>query len=865
MNNKKVVSSKKLNQNIISIFLWSLMFSGLILLIDIYDIPSSVINKVPMEASIIVICLLLVVFALVLYNGHFLDLCKFPQINLIDNASTCVMCVSLICTVAWRFWLNQHTYKYMISLIFCILFGIVFIGRHTYILKYEKTDFIQDNIYDLKDIYEGKLKSYSETPVFVSEQDVSYDLLNRSGIINYLYMSIIRCKSDSAFVIGLEGEWGSGKTTIINNVKSKLENDNDTIIIDSFDPWMYGTQDALLMAMYDSILQKTDIKYSIFYEKKILKSLSNMLVDHYKAGGIAQNLLFPKHNDYEQTREIKTKLKQYIEKTNKNFVFFVDNMDRAEGNNIIFLIRLIGTIFDLPNIVYVLSYDRNRLNEILKDTTKINPKYVEKIINQEIRVPILQVEQLKKVYGTCIWNILKCYGVKEDDMSNFHSLIECIFASVKDLRMFKRMINSAFVSAFCQKNNLYKRDLLALEVIRFLQPELYSQINENKTFFVSHDRIIYNDIYYESIDIEKFNSEGKAFYENIFDKYGEYKCLLIEMFPYAKRVADKNELQSKYSYSNSDYDEISRNTRICSGKYFDLYFSYGDNEYLKIGKDIADMVEDIIKIKDEDQICDYMYNRIVNIPDDTQREWFERLESYLSLIPAEKKYILAKCIFDNIYIVDSSQLFMALNAQSRAVLNVELLLEKTEINRMREFAEGITDEYDKLYIIDQLIYWFKNTRSQHTDVVKERENILNEKISEMCEKVIEKNIDIYDDPYYVQYNIWGLIRYLNIKENREEILHAYFAKIINKKNIFRVIGDMISTSVGRGYGYKIDEEKLKLFFEDETIIDSILENIVPKTQSEEFVLKVYQKYKSDETDIWGEKQILSPIEIKLRL
>ena len=135
----------------------------------------------------------------------------------------------------------------------------------------------------------------------------------------------------------------------------------------------------------------------------------------------------------------------------------------------------------------------------------------------------------------------------------------------------------------------------------------------------------------------------------------------------------------------------------------------------------------------------------------------------------------------------------------------------------------------------------------------------------MCEKVIEKNIDIYDDPYYVQYNIWGLIRYLNIKENREEILHAYFAKIINKKNIFRVIGDMISTSVGRGYGYKIDEEKLKLFFEDETIIDSILENIVPKTQSEEFVLKVYQKYKSDETDIWGEKQILSPIEIKLRL
>lgn len=867
MNKDKFCFCKELNQNtkFIKVFLWALILSGFILLLDIYNIPSSTIKGIPTDAMIVFMGLFVAVLMLIFYNGHFGDLCKIPQENIIDMVNLCAMCVSVICLFAWVLWIDQYTYKWIVALALCILFLGFFIGRKRCIENALLMNMEYNNVYDLKEIYEGKIKSHLQIPIFVSEKDVDYDLLNRNGIINVVYRSIITCKSNSSFVIGLEGEWGSGKTTIINNVKKKLKEDENIIIIDSFDPWIYGTQNALLLAMYDSILRETGVRYSVYHEKRIIKSLSTMLSDCYSAGNVMQNLFFSQYGDYEEAKEIVERLKQYVERTNKTIVFIVDNMDRAEGNNIIFLLKLISTVFCLSNVIYLLSYDRNRINEILDDTMQINPKYIEKIINQEIRVPLLQEERLRKVYSKCINNIFEAYEMEKEEILNLQAITEVIFVNVKDLRMFKRMINSVFVSVFCQENNLYKKDLLGLEVIRFIQPELYFEIIENKTFFISHDRIVNKQLHYENIDKKKFNSNGKAFFEKLFSKYGNFKELLIQMFPYVKRYVDGNELLSEYPYSDVNYEDISRNMRMCSGKYFDLYFTYGDNEYLKIGKEISHMVDEMTEIKDDKQLYIYICNKITKIPKDSQREWFERLESYLVSVPSENKIILAKSIFYCLNKINSSHIFLGLDAQSRALVCIELLLEETEINVMQKFADDIIVEYDKLYMIDQILYWFQKTRSLFTDDVKKRENVLKERFSEMCEKVIQEKINIYDDSYYVQYNIWGLIRYLKIKENRKEIVHEYIAQILNEENVFRVMADMISQSIGNAYGYKISDENFEIFFKDTSLLDTLLRKINPKTQSEKFVLKVYNKFKSDETDSWGDKEIISEDEVFLKL
>lgn len=227
--------------------------------------------------------------------------------------------------------------------------------------------------------------------------------------------------------------------------------------------------------------------------------------------------------------------------------------------------------------------------------------------------------------------------------------------------------------------------------------------------------------------------------------------------------------------------------------------------------------------------------------------------------------ILAKAIFHCLNKINSSHIFMGLGAQSRALICTEKLLEEIEINVIQEFADEISVKYDKLYMIDQILYWFQNTRSFKTDEIKRKENILKESFSRMCEKVIEEKINIYSDSYYVRYNVWGLIRYLKVKENRTDIVHKYIAQIISEENIFRVMGDMISQSVAKMYGYKITDENFEIFFEDTSLLDLLLRRVIPKTQSEEFVLEVYEKFKSDEVNSWGDKEVVSEVEVLLEL
>ena len=59
-----IMSKKESNYFIkyIRIFLWAWILSGFILLMDIYNMPSSVINKIPMEARIIFVAIFVVAF-----------------------------------------------------------------------------------------------------------------------------------------------------------------------------------------------------------------------------------------------------------------------------------------------------------------------------------------------------------------------------------------------------------------------------------------------------------------------------------------------------------------------------------------------------------------------------------------------------------------------------------------------------------------------------------------------------------------------------------------------------------------------------------------------------------------------------------
>ena len=65
--------------------------------------------------------------------------------------------------------------------------------------------------------YTKKHNLSKENLILLEETAVDYDLLHREEIIGVLYDTILKCHPKNNFTIGLNGKWGSGKTTIINN------------------------------------------------------------------------------------------------------------------------------------------------------------------------------------------------------------------------------------------------------------------------------------------------------------------------------------------------------------------------------------------------------------------------------------------------------------------------------------------------------------------------------------------------------------------------------------------------------------------------------------------------------------------------
>ena len=613
------------------------------------------------------------------------------------------------------------------------------------------------------------------------------------------------------------------------------------IIIDDFDPWIFGTQEALLTAMYDEILSKTGLQYSSYRNRIIARKLQKTVADSKKLLGVFDVFLNDEKTAYETVKQLKQNLARYLCFIDKKIVLVIDNIDRAEADNILFLFKLIGAVFDLPNILYILSYDDKRIKAVFEDEKKINPKYIEKIVQQEIAIPDIQKERLETICDECIKNLLQCYGVTEDWLNQYTRIIQVISTSITSLRQLKRLFNTAFVTTFYYDNILFKPHLLAIETIRFLEPELYETIKSNPQFFISRDfGIILSRVGWNG-SRQEFNTEGKRFFEELFQKFEQYEDLLAELFPYVQRYKENQELKSERFVEAGEEKHITIAT-ISSIKYFDLYFSYGTNDHLEIMSLVNNFIISINGSKEQEGVA-YTQEKIIKLPKERQREWLECLQNKTKELDKDKRILVAKGICNVLTYIDRSPSFRFGSVYQRALIVATKLAGGADTAALNDFVEACSRRYNIL-ALEEMISDCKSFRRTEDHEYKELQLILERKYDELCNQIIEQKIDLYEAPVYQRFQIWSLYDAFEEKEK----IHIYMKAIVNQKNLFRVLADVIEESDGiRGHGYTFNEGKEKLLFGEIGFLQSFIENVTPQTETEKFILKL-RKNKQDIRD-----------------
>ena len=325
----------------------------------------------------------------------------------------------------------------------------------------------------------------------ITENREKIDILNRECFINRvleLTYKISENKGNMTFAIN--GEWGCGKTFVLNKIEERLENDeNDKFLVIPYNCWQYDYYEeplvAIVVALIDFCESKKVIdKETIIVLKRIVVTLIEVadpttaaaMID-YKAGLIAaginvlkealgsiKNLLNKTNNDIENAHKydkyynfnkVLSELQEQLRKLSKKhtIVFSVDELDRCLPQYAIKVLeRLHHVSEDVPNMITILAVDKKRLKRTIGTIfgNKSADNYLKKFVKFEIALDngIQDIQgffdkfhRFCEKFDASIYNVLILKELNETKIDKF---LETLFYGI-DIRSQELIIEKASI------------------------------------------------------------------------------------------------------------------------------------------------------------------------------------------------------------------------------------------------------------------------------------------------------------------------------------------------------------------------------------------------------------------------------------
>jgi predicted KAP-like P-loop ATPase len=247
--------------------------------------------------------------------------------------------------------------------------------------------------------------------------DPSLDRLDRASFAHSISRSILNLPGDDSFAIGLCGQWGSGKTSLLNFVISDLESDSSASpIILRFNPWWFSGRHQLLesfLAQFGAVLQAPNQGDKAGKAAKLLSTLSaglrpialipgfgelaKVARDATEAAANALNA----YADFAQkdVATIRAQIDALLKEFPQRIVVVMDDIDRLAADEIAQLFLILKAVADFPRTVYLLAFDHKIVAEAIQRSLGVEGRsYLEKIIQLQIDVPPTALASIHQLF-----------------------------------------------------------------------------------------------------------------------------------------------------------------------------------------------------------------------------------------------------------------------------------------------------------------------------------------------------------------------------------------------------------------------------------------------------------------------------------
>lgn len=361
-----------------------------------------------------------------------------------------------------------------------------------------------------------------ETKAVRLDQSVSHPEQDRYGfrhIATQLAQSVRAIGREGSAVIGIEGVWGSGKTSLLNLLRVALDEqkEKNTFVL-NISPWLDGSGtslvESLLVPVAGIIAAEEERRLSrdeleSLHKQKALTRTARTIMDYTRATArhlapVAQAAaVIPGVPDASNalnalsetgwlkekkktTADLRTEIAQKIAELDLSFIVLLDDLDRLEPAQAVEVIRLVKSVADFPRFRYILCYDKAVLAQAICRGLGVadGSLYLQKIVQIAFSLPRPETFVLRREFldgAIALYTDINGLPPDKGLLQSLTQVADIYGVTLKTPREVQLALNALRFRYAGIRDYVFLPDLCFLQLIRTTNPDLYDWVEKYLT------------------------------------------------------------------------------------------------------------------------------------------------------------------------------------------------------------------------------------------------------------------------------------------------------------------------------------------------------------------------------------------------
>ena len=638
-------------------------------------------------------------------------------------------------------------------------------------------------------------KYHNDQPIKGGQNDP--DLLNRLGFSNHLAEVLLLKHDDDCLTVSLEGEWGYGKTSVINLVKGALNEKENVPIIIEYNPWLAGKPESLIQdfllqfSSQLSINDNSDIALKAAKELVAYSSLFSVakLVPGAEPWASIVEKVFSRFGS--ATKKIaelkkldllgkKKKVVEAITKIETPIIVIIDDIDRLTPSETFQVLRLVKAVADFSGTSFLLAFDANYLASVLnKNNIDNSSEYINKVIQLRVPLPVISDRSMNELANIEFENLsekklTEIFESDEDRLSwIYHSYFKHLISNPREL---KRCFNHLRFVLEQVGGEVCFTDLFALSIVSTKANLIYEHIKRTPEAYIgerfSNDGLMMDKP--EDI-IKSFEDERNKLLDS-FDK--KEKKLISELLGEIFPALDSGGF-THYGVANNDAaGRVSAAQRLYIAFHYITPEGYiSDQEIMQfiLGKvDRTEFLESVLK-------------------GDADERFFEMMTHYSS-----------KCKENSLGVISSIyDVFLKSDKLKSSLESAYGFMSRDLYRQMNWLTNKVISESDsKFQLMDSLINRIENvplsadilykTRDQIKEKYSDEPWVSDDELDKLESKFQNISIEALHQKVFINSHLESHIFFGLIRSSKEKA-REFLSNVMNNEGVIRV-SEIISNS-----------------------------------------------------------------------